>query len=124
MQLVAQYVGGAATLLTIRLFMTLVGAIVARWWGHFAREAAILTRSLAEAYLGRPRLVGDVAALLWEEYDRMKVVLRLLLYPVFWLGRMPQHFVFMRHRLIDLKLWLVYGCIVAYSFSIYHGRNC
>ena len=104
--------------------MTLVGAIVALvGGGHFAREAAILTRSLAEAYLGRPRLVRETSRRYFgKSTTALKVVLRLLLYPVFWLGRMPQHFVFLRHRMIDLKLWLVYGCIVAYySFSIYHG---
>ena len=51
-QLVAQYAGrGAATLLTISC-STLVDASSAGGWGHFAREAAILTRSLAEAYWG------------------------------------------------------------------------
>merc|ERR1711871_1357490 len=126
-QLVAQYAGrGAATLLDDpKLLMTLVGAIVALvGGGHFAREAAILTRSLAEAYLGRPRLVRETSRRYFgKSTTALKVVLRLLLYPVFWLGRMPQHFVFMRHRLIDLELWLVYGCIVAYySFLFIMGE--
>ena len=68
--------------------MTLVGAIVALvGGGHFAREAAILTRSLAEAYLGRPRLVRETSRRYFgKSTTALKVVLRLLLYPVFWIG--------------------------------------
>ena len=88
-----------------------------RWsgGGHFAREAAILTRSLAEAYLGRPRLVRETSRRYFgKSTTAVKVVLRLLFYPVVWLGRLPSHMIFMRHRMVDLKLWLFYGCIVAY----------
>ena len=118
-QLVAQYGGsGVATLLDDPLLMTLVGAIVG-WWvggtrargGHDSFISGGLSRTTASGAGTSRRYFG-------KSTTALKVVLRLLLYPVFWLGRMPQHFVFMRHRLIDLKLWLVYGCIVAY-YSFY-----
>lgn len=62
--LVARAVGrGAAALLDDpRSLATLVAAIVAVVAGGlFAREAAKLARSLAEAYLGRPRLVRETS---------------------------------------------------------------
>ena len=63
-QLVSSYVAkGATTLLDdTKLLTTLILAIVALiGGGHFAREMAILCRSLAEAYLGRPRLVRETS---------------------------------------------------------------
>jgi len=54
--------GAAALLDDPWLLATLVGAIVVLvGGGFFAREAAILARSLAEAYLGRPRLVRETS---------------------------------------------------------------
>ena len=122
-QLVSSYVArGASTLLDDpKLLTTLVGAIVALvGGGHFAREAAILTRSLAEAYLGRPRLVRETSRRYFgKTTTAAKGLVGVLVSPLVFVLRTPRHLVIIRRRLMDLRLFFVFF-FMALFYSVAH----